>query len=44
MTETAKAKRPEPVIQLSVFTPNRLGRLHALVNSLAARAGSTCWR
>ena len=37
MTETAKAGRAEPVIQFSVFTPNRLGRLHALVNSLAAR-------
>ena len=29
-TETAKAGHPEPVIQFSVFTPNRLGRLHDL--------------
>ena len=30
-TETAKAPRPDPVIQFSVFTPNRLGRLHDLI-------------
>ena len=30
-TETAKARRPDPVIQFSVFTPNRLGRLHDLI-------------
>jgi hypothetical protein len=30
-TETTKAPRAEPVIQFSVFTPNRLGRLHDLI-------------
>jgi len=29
--ETTKARRVDPVIQFSVFTPNRLGRLHDLV-------------
>jgi hypothetical protein len=36
--ETTKAKRAEPVIQFSVFTPNRLGRLHDLVRLLTARS------
>ncbi len=36
-TETTKAPRNEPVMQFSVFTPNRLGRLHDLVKLLAAR-------
>ena len=36
-TETAKAGRPDPVIQFSVFTPNRLGRLHDLIALLGAR-------
>ena len=30
-TETTKAARPDPVVQFSVFTPNRLGRLHDLI-------------
>jgi hypothetical protein len=34
-TETIRGPRPDPVIQFSVFTPNRLGRLHDLVRSLA---------
>jgi hypothetical protein len=29
--ETTKAGRPDPVMQFSVFTPNRLGRLHDLI-------------
>jgi len=29
-----KARRPDPVIQFSVFTPNRLGRLNDLIVSL----------
>jgi hypothetical protein len=36
-TDTAKAGRPDPVIQFSVFTPNRLGRLHDLIALLGAR-------
>lgn len=35
-TETTKAGHPEPVIQFSVFTPNRLGRLHDLIGLLSA--------
>ena len=35
-TETMKAGRPDPVIQFSVFTPNRLGRLHDLIALLGA--------
>lgn len=30
--EITKAKRLDPVVQFSVFTPNRLGRLHDLVS------------
>jgi hypothetical protein len=30
-TETTTAGRRDPVIQFSVFTPNRLGRLHDLI-------------
>jgi hypothetical protein len=30
-TETTKAGQPEPVVQFSIFTPNRLGRLHDLI-------------
>ncbi len=30
-TETTRARGPDPVIQFSVFTPNRLGRLHDLI-------------
>jgi hypothetical protein len=36
--ETTKARRADPVIQFSVFTPNRLGRLHDLVRLLNARS------
>ena len=34
--ETSKARRPDPVIQFSVFTPNRLGRLHDLTRLLGS--------
>ncbi len=34
-TETTKAGRPDPVTQFSIFTPNRLGRLHDLIGLLA---------
>src|SRR5262252_5348344 len=37
-TEIIKARRPDPVIQFSVFTPNRLGRLHDLIRLLNARS------
>jgi hypothetical protein len=33
-TETTTAGRRDPVIQFSVFTPNRLGRLHDLIGLL----------
>src|SRR3974390_1747356 len=36
-TETTTAGRPDPVIQFSVFTPNRLGRLHDLIALLGAQ-------
>ena len=36
-TEITKARHPEAVIQFSVFTPNRLGRLHDLVRLLGAQ-------
>ena len=32
--EIAKPRRAEPVKQFSVFTPNRLGRLHDLISAL----------
>ena len=35
--ETTKTRRADWVIQFSVFTPNRLGRLHDLVRLLSAR-------
>lgn len=35
--KTALGKPGDAVIQFSVFTPNRLGRLHALVNLLGSR-------
>jgi hypothetical protein len=35
-TETITGRRADPVIQFSVFTPNRLGRLHELVNLLGS--------
>ena len=34
--KTTPARQPDAVTQFSVFTPNRLGRLHDLVNTLAA--------
>ncbi len=33
---TAKGRRPDPVVQFSIFTPNRLGRLHDLIGLLSA--------
>jgi hypothetical protein len=36
-TKTTKARRADAVIQFSVFTPNRLGRLHDLIRLLGAR-------
>ncbi len=36
-TTTAKAGNPEAVIQFSVFTPNRLGRLHDLIALLGTQ-------
>jgi hypothetical protein len=36
-TATSKPRRVDPVIQFSIFTPNRLGRLHDLIRMLAAR-------
>ncbi len=36
VTETTKARRADPVTQFSIFTPNRLGRLHDLIRMLAA--------
>src|ERR1041385_1958830 len=36
-TGTAKPRRVDPVIQFSIFTPNRLGRLHDLIRMLNAR-------
>jgi hypothetical protein len=35
--KTTKARRMDGVIQFSVFTPNRLGRLHDLIGSLTTR-------
>ena len=36
-TATAKAGNPDAVVQFSVFTPNRLGRLNELVSLLGAQ-------
>lgn len=36
-TETKRARPSQSVIQFSVFTPNRLGRLHDLIRLLNAR-------
>ena len=36
-TETTKMRRSDQVIQFSVFTPNRLGRLHDLIRLLGAK-------
>src|SRR5579859_5027315 len=37
MVETTKSRRSDQVIQFSVFTPNRLGRLHDLIRLFNAR-------
>jgi hypothetical protein len=37
VTQTTKMRRTDPVIQFSVFTPNRLGRLHDLIRLLGAQ-------
>lgn len=34
--DTTRARRPDPVTQFSIFTPNRLGRLHDLIGLFAA--------
>ena len=36
-TEITKMRRIDPVVQFSVFTPNRLGRLHDLIRLLGAQ-------
>ena len=36
-TATAKPRRVDPVIQFSVFTPNKVGRLHDLIRMLNAK-------
>jgi hypothetical protein len=36
-TDVKRGRRAESVIQFSVFTPNRLGRLHDLIRMLFAR-------
>src|SRR6478752_1858682 len=36
-TEIKRARRSESVIQFSIFTPNRLGRLHDLIRLLNAK-------
>src|SRR5262245_29436899 len=37
-TATTKSRRPDPVTQFSVFTPNRVGRLHDLLAALGAQS------
>lgn len=37
MVEVTKSRRSDQVVQFSVFTPNRLGRLHELIRLLDAR-------
>ena len=37
MVQTTKARRSDRVVQFSVFTPNRLGRLHDLIRLFTAR-------
>lgn len=34
--QVAKARRADPVIQFSIFTPNRLGRLHDVIRLFGA--------
>ncbi len=36
--DTTRARRPDPVLQFSIFTPNRLGRLHDVIGLFAANA------
>jgi hypothetical protein len=36
VTHTTKARRSDPVIQFSIFTPNRLGRLHDLIRQFGS--------
>ena len=36
-TQITRARRADMVVQFSVFTPNRLGRLHDLIRQLAAK-------
>lgn len=36
-TNTAQGRQPDRVVQFSVFTPNRLGRLHDLVGALGSQ-------
>ena len=38
VTQTTKMRRVDPVIQFSVFTPNRLGRLHDLIRLMGAQS------
>ena len=35
-TKTTLSRNPDPVMQFSVFTPNRLGRLHDLISVLGS--------
>ena len=37
-TATTKPRRADPVIQFSVFTPNKVGRLHDLIRLLNAKS------
>ena len=36
-TATTKPRRVDPVIQFSIFTPNKVGRLHDLIRQLGAK-------
>jgi len=36
VTHTTKGRRADPVVQFSIFTPNRLGRLHDLIRQFGA--------
>jgi hypothetical protein len=36
-TATTKPRRADPVIQFSIFTPNKVGRLHDLIRLLGAK-------
>jgi hypothetical protein len=37
-TQITKARRADPVIQFSIFTPNKVGRLHDLIRLLNAKS------